>query len=71
MKRVPLQSIVVQRKGVAFSPPIGEAFEFTADEVKTITAVNPDAIGTEAVVDVAEVKTEAKTDDTNKPAADL
>lgn len=67
MKRVPLQSIVVQRKGVAFSPPIGEPFDFSADEVKTITAVNPDAIGTEAVVDVAE----AKADDTKKPAADL
>lgn len=56
MKRVPLQSITVIRKSQAFVPPIGEPFDFTDDEVEQIEAMNPDALGTKAVVDVVKAE---------------
>lgn len=59
MKRTPLQSICVQRDGASVVPPIGIPFDFTADEVKQIEAMNPDAISTEAMVNVAEDKAAA------------
>lgn len=59
-KRVPLQSIVVQRDvngtRTNFTPPIGEAFEFSADEIKFLEKHNPQAIGKQATVDVVDEK---------------
>lgn len=45
-KRVPLQSVVVHRKdmGGAVCPPLGEPFEFTADEIAQIDKMNPGAL---------------------------
>ena len=42
--RVPLQTVIVQRNGANFAPPLGKPFTFTADEVRDIDAVNPNAI---------------------------
>lgn len=56
MKRVPLQSITVIRKNQAVVPDIGEPFDFTDEEVAQIEAMNPDALGTKAVVDVAKAE---------------
>ncbi len=56
MKRVPLQSITVIRKNQACVPPIGEPFDFTDEEVAQIETMNPDALGTMAVVDVAKAE---------------
>lgn len=52
-KRVPLQSIVVQRDGANTCPPIGHPFEFTAAEIEQIEAINPAALTSEATVDLA------------------
>lgn len=60
MKRVPLQSIVVQRDGKSFTPPIGQPFDFTKEEVDQIERMAPEAISTEAVVDVTAVEAESK-----------
>ena len=67
--RTPLQSVVVQREGKSVVPPIGYAFEFTADEVKQIEAMAPQAISREIVLDAADpaaaaaVTNAGKTDD--------
>ena len=42
--RIPTHTIVVTREGKRVSPKIGEPFEFTADEVKEISAVSKDAL---------------------------
>lgn len=42
--RIPTQKIIVQRGGKNVSPPIGEKFEFTAEELEDINKVNPDAV---------------------------
>lgn len=52
MKRTPLQSIVVVRDGKSMSPPIGAAFDFTAEEVEQIEAMSPGAISEETVVNL-------------------
>lgn len=51
IKRVPLQSVVVMRDGQSVVPPIGQVFEFTADEVAQLERMNPDAISAQATVD--------------------
>lgn len=56
--RTPLQSVVVFRDGKQLSPPLNIPFEFTAEEIEQIEAVNPDALSTLAVVDVTK-KSEA------------
>jgi len=38
-KRIPLSTIVVHRDGKRVEPPIGQAFDFTADEVEEINAL--------------------------------
>lgn len=69
MKRTPMQSVVVMRDGKSMSPPIGKPFDFTEDEVAQLEATNPDAISSEAVVDLdkeeksAAKKSAAKKDD--------
>ena len=50
--RAPKQSVRVLRDGKTIEPPIGEPFEFTDEEVADIMAANPEAISTEAVVDL-------------------
>lgn len=56
MKRVPLQSITLIRDKKVLNPPIGEAFDFTDDEVAQIEKMNPDAIGEVASVNVAKAE---------------
>ena len=65
-KRTPKQTVVVMRDGKSVTPPIGEPFEFTKEEVEQIEAMNPDAISTEATVDL----TQADAADPKKPAGD-
>ncbi len=60
MKRVPLQSITLIRDKKVLMPPIGEAFDFTDDEVAQIEKMNPDAIGEVASVNVAKTEKAAK-----------
>lgn len=43
-KRVPVQTIVVTRDGKRVTPKIGDAFDFTAEELDDINRVNPDAV---------------------------
>lgn len=50
--RVPKHSIVVTRDGKSMTPPIGEPFSFTKEEIEQIEKMLPEALGTEAVVDV-------------------
>lgn len=56
MKRVPLQSITLIRDKKVVNPTIGEAFDFTDDEVAQIEKMNPDAIGEVASVNVAKAE---------------
>lgn len=42
--RIPKQTIRLVRDGENVTPDIGEPFDFTADELADINAVNPDAI---------------------------
>ncbi len=71
MKRVPLQSITVVRDKKSFVPPIGEAFDFTDDEVAQIEAMNPDAIGEVASVNVAKVEKAEKASKSKGDKAEL
>lgn len=64
--RTPKQTIVVVRDKKSVTPPLGEPFEFTDEEVKQIEAMNPDAISAEATVDLT--KTDDKKADAKKPA---
>jgi hypothetical protein len=52
MKRTAKQSVVVVRDGKAVTPTIGEAFDFTDEEVEQITAMNPDALSAEVVINL-------------------
>lgn len=72
MKRVPKQTVVVVRDGKSVTPPIGEPFEFTDEEVSQIESMNPDAISAEATVDLTKGdadKADPKKADTKKPGA--
>lgn len=42
--RVPLETIFVSRDGKQFAPKIGEAFDFTEEEMADINRVNPEAV---------------------------
>lgn len=50
--RVPMQSVVVVRDGKSTVPPIGQPFDFTAEEIAQIEKMNPDAISDRATVSV-------------------
>jgi hypothetical protein len=69
-KRVPLQTIVVHREGKRVVPALGEAFDFTAEEVEDINRVNPDAFRKVIIEDKA-LESEFKADekDAEKKAA--
>lgn len=71
MKRVPLQSITLIRDKKVFMPPIGEAFDFTDDEVAQIEKMNPDAIGEVASVNVAKAEKAEKAAKGKGDKADL
>jgi len=38
--RIPTKTIILQRNGKNFSPPVGKPFQFTAEELKEIDALN-------------------------------
>lgn len=42
--RIPTQSVIVQRNGSNYVPPVGKPFNFTADEVAEVNALAPDAL---------------------------
>lgn len=43
-QRIPMQTVIVQRDGKNFAPPIGKPFDFTVDELNQIKKVNPNAV---------------------------
>lgn len=43
-KRIPVQTIVMHRDGKRVIPPIGQAFDFTVDELEQIIKTNPKAV---------------------------
>ena len=79
-KRITVQGIIVQRPNADnvlknFRPPIGKVFDYTAEEIEEIGAVNPAALA--KVGEVEEVEAEGGTGNTRlrptnvpaKPAA--
>ncbi|WHM53115.1 hypothetical protein XAP3_0018 [Xanthomonas phage XAP3] len=44
-KRKVLQTVIVHRDGQRIRPLVGAIFDFTADELASINAINPDALG--------------------------
>lgn len=43
-KRIVAQTVVIVRDGQRITPEVGKPFDFSADELKQIEAINPDAI---------------------------
>lgn len=43
-KRIPVQTVIVNRDGKQIAAPIGKPFDFTNEELADIKAVNPDAV---------------------------
>ena len=43
-KRIPVNTIMLHREGKPLVPDIGKVFDFTAEELADINAVNPDAV---------------------------
>lgn len=69
-KRVPVQTIILHRDGKQFSPEIGKAFDFTADELADIVSVNPEAVRKPVIEDDSAAEKAEKTDASTKtPAA--
>ncbi len=58
--RTVLQSVTVGRDGKLMTLPIGQPFEFTADEIAQIEAMNPAAISTQVILDTADAAAAAK-----------
>lgn len=54
--RTPLQSVVVFRNEKPVVPPIGQPFEFTAEEVAQIEASNPAAISDQVTISADELQ---------------
>ena len=52
-KRVPVNSVFVVRDGKQVSPTIGEPFNFTDEELTDIERLMPEAISTDATVDLS------------------
>lgn len=59
--RIPSHTVVVTREGKRVTPKIGQPFEFTAEEVKEITAVSKDCLR----------KVERVVEDDEPPTVDL
>lgn len=73
-KRVPVQGIVIHRDGKNIKPPIGKAFDFTAEELADIMRVNPNAVSKIENVEIndesdAKAKAEADALKANEAAA--
>lgn len=74
-KRIVLQTIILTRdvngERKRFSPPINQVFDFTDEELKSITALNPEAVGKvlsqnasgEQLVTLTQTEIDAKTDE--------
>lgn len=43
-KRIVAQTVIIQREGVSVTPPIGATYDFSADEIKQIERLNPEAL---------------------------
>lgn len=69
-KRVPVQTVILHRDGKQFAPPLGKAFDFTAEELADINAVNPDAVRKPVVEDGEAAQNEGKTGAGNREADD-
>lgn len=71
-KRIPVESVIVNRDGKRFRPPIGKLFDFTAEELADIKLVNPGAVRTaettEEVVAPTEAEKQAKREADEKAA---
>lgn len=71
--RIPTKTVILQRNGKNFSPPIGKSFEFTAEEVKEIESLSKQVlrkpINESAAAQDPEQKQPAKTDADKTPAA--
>jgi hypothetical protein len=57
-KRIVKTPVQVNRDGKLVFPPVGSAFDFTDEEVKSINKLNPKAIGYLQVVEVEAAKVE-------------
>lgn len=64
--RVPKQSVNVVRNGKLVQPEIGQPFDFEDQEVEDIERMNPDALSSEATVDLT--KEDGKKKGGKKPA---
>lgn len=42
--RVPTRSVIIVRDGQRLAPPVGKGFLFTADEIKSVEDVDPEAL---------------------------
>lgn len=72
-KRIVLQTVVLWREGAQVVPPINRAFDFTAEELKTVESLNPAAIGKIVNGDVTGelvTKTQAEIDADQQAAID-
>lgn len=63
-KKLINETVVLQRDGKRVVPEIGKLFELTADEIKSIESVRPQAIS-----DLETPETDPKSDETQKDAA--
>lgn len=52
VKRTVLEGIIVHRNGKSVTPPLHQPFDFTADEVKELNKLRPQAISTQLVVEI-------------------
>lgn len=70
-KRKVLQTVIVHRDGQRIRPLVGAIFDFTADEVASINAINRDALGKPVMeVDVENEDARQKAEADAKAAAD-
>lgn len=57
-KRIVKEGVVVLREGKRVRPAVGKAFDFTAEEIKQLEKVRPQAIGKLSEVEVDENSTD-------------
>ena len=63
-KKLINETVILQRDGKRVVPEIGKLFDLTADEIKSITSVRPQAIS-----DVEAPETDPNSADTSKAAS--
>lgn len=72
-KRKVLQTVIVHRDGQRIRPLVGAIFDFTADELASINAINTDALGKpvmEVDVENEDARQKAEAEAAAKAAAD-